>query len=248
VNPQGFVLSPASAAKVKDLISRTGDDPKAPRGFPYSRQITFVRCTGAIASGYYPGKVVAWNAAAEDWIEYSAEVSIKLNQGTLTTDEVYATIRSGDLDGVPVFVAIAGDAPSMSTETIDVTGTGLDTSTNPGAWSTVATRSSLDAGTYLVSWDTQADIFLTSGSTSNSVEVQVQVWDDTNSVELALRRVGGAGVTGLISTAGNLFAPFTLAYAATVKFRARVIKSGSPGFGSVQFIGQNKSAVLMKLP
>jgi microcystin-dependent protein len=124
-------MTPQTAEKVKALINRVPTE-----GLGYTRsgpgkQVTHVSVSGEVESdGWYPCFPVAYNQSLDDFNYYSAGKVKDANGEALEVDRIYLAIRTGDIEGVAHYVAVAtttvssaseSEGDSSSTEYIEVT-------------------------------------------------------------------------------------------------------------------------------
>lgn len=62
-------------------------------------EVVFVRVTGAVSSGLYPGLVAHWDAGAEDWLEGATAVKLKPANGEALTSGLRYPARPSGLTG-----------------------------------------------------------------------------------------------------------------------------------------------------
>lgn len=109
-------LSDTTAARVKEVISRTPPERGAPGGRGGASQIAYVRVTGAADGGYYPCLVTAYLTDAEEWEDAEdAALVFGANGEALAEDSNYLAVRAADTEeGEAVFVATAAVGGSIT--------------------------------------------------------------------------------------------------------------------------------------
>lgn len=89
------------AEKMRDVVRRLGDGDSPRLDRPESKyrgrqpNIQFVRVTGAIDGGYYPGVVTVYDAVDEAWVDLGDVWVFELNDGLLACEKRYCARQSG---------------------------------------------------------------------------------------------------------------------------------------------------------
>lgn len=158
----GVVFTGALAERVVDS-TRWVEEHAGRRGLPITppaaAEAVFVRVTGSLSSGYYPGTVTFWSAADDAWVDYGAVKLKAANGETLTSGTRYLARPAGRTSGGDeAFVTVPGGSGGSST----VHGV-LDGTLTQGSSATLSVYSgpSTDTGTNV----TVYDFMLASGQT-----------------------------------------------------------------------------------